>query len=128
MDPIYRILIVDDNEAAAESLGKLLEYRGHTVRLAHDGASVPKIADEYQPEVIILDIGLPDTEGYDVARGLRGAGSSATLIALTGYGQYEDREKAKEAGFDHHLTKPAGLRDVETILATLGKSAPLGAA
>jgi len=69
------------------------------------------------PEVIILDIGLPDINGYEVAGKLRSELTySPFIIALTGYGQYEDREKAREAGFDHHLTKPVGLRDIETVL------------
>lgn len=115
-----RVLIVDDNEAAAEGLGKLLEYRGHKVRLAYTGAEALAAVAEEAPEVLVLDIGLPDQDGYEVARTLRGKLKfTGTLIALTGYGQYEDREIAKEAGFDHHLTKPVGLREMETVLAKL---------
>lgn len=113
-----RILIVDDNEAAAQGLGKLLEYRGHKVRLAYTGAEALSAVAEDAPDVLVLDIGLPDQDGYEVARTLRGKLKfTGTLIALTGYGQYEDRETAKEAGFDHHLTKPVGLREMETVLA-----------
>jgi len=117
MQPTYRILIVDDNEAAAAGLAQLLEFRGHTLKIAHKGEGVDDIARDFMPEVIILDIGLPDINGYEVAGKLRSELTySPFIIALTGYGQYEDREKAREAGFDHHLTKPVGLRDIETVL------------
>ncbi len=117
MQHIYRILIVDDNEAAAQGLKKLLEYRGHEVRVLHAGAEVLAAASEFQPGVIILDIGLPDIDGYAVASRLRNdLHTDATIIALTGYGQEEDRIRAREAGFDHHLTKPVGLRDIEALL------------
>lgn len=115
-----RILIVDDNEAAAEGLGKLLEYRGHKVRLAHTAENALKQVRAEAPEVVVLDIGLPDQDGYEVARQLRGElAYKGFLIALTGYGQYEDREQAKEAGFDQHLTKPVGLREMEQVLSRL---------
>jgi CheY-like chemotaxis protein len=117
MQPTYRILIVDDNEAAAEGLSKLLTFRGHTLRLAHSGEGVLTAAQNFIPEVIILDIGLPDIDGYQVAERLRrGLPYAPVLIALTGYGQYEDKERAREAGFDYHLTKPVGLRDIELLL------------
>ena len=116
----HRILIVDDNEAAAEGLGRLLEYRGHTVRLAYTGEAALRAVKEEAPEVIVLDIGLPDKDGYEVASELRERLKfSGTLVALTGYGQYEDREAAKEAGFDLHLTKPVGLREIESVLSHL---------
>lgn len=116
MEHPYRILIVDDNEAAAQGLGKLLEHRGHTVKITYRGSDVLPLAQVFDPEVIILDIGLPDMDGYDVATHLRNAKSTALLIALTGYGQEEDRIRAKDSGFDHHLTKPVGLRDIEAVL------------
>lgn len=111
-----RILIVDDNEPAARGLQKLLGYRGHTVSLAFNGEDALHAAAEQQPDVVVLDIGLPDMDGYEVARRLRTQGSRAVLIALTGYGQEEDKALAFEAGFDHHLTKPVGLADIEAVL------------
>jgi len=117
MPKIYRILIVDDNEAAAEGLKKLLQHRGHEVRVLNAGAAVLATASDFLPGVIILDIGLPDIDGYEVATRLRNdLHTDATIIALTGYGQEEDRIRAKSAGFDHHLTKPVGLRDIEALL------------
>lgn len=113
------ILIVDDNRAAADALLALLTHVGHTAEAVYDGASGIARAKSLAPDVIILDIGLPDIEGYEVARQLKGNGSRATLIALTGYGQKEDKEKALEAGFDHHLTKPIGLVDIEAVLRTI---------
>ena len=110
------VLIVDDNEDAAQALGKLLELRGHRVALAYDGAGALAVANLEQPHVVILDIGLPDTDGYAVARALRKDGTSSTLIALSGYGQAEDKRKAEDAGFDFHLTKPIGLSDLEPLL------------
>jgi signal transduction histidine kinase len=117
MPQTYRILIVDDNEAAAEGLSKLLTYRGHETRLIFQGGEVLPCVRNFEPDVILLDIGLPDVDGYDVARRLKAeTDSEAILIALTGYGQDEDRQRAKDAGFDYHLTKPVGLRDIENVL------------
>ncbi|HVK67743.1 MAG TPA: PAS domain S-box protein [Polyangium sp.] len=103
-----RVLIVDDNFDAAESLALMLGYLGHDTRVAHDGPSTIDIAAAFQPEVVLLDIGLPGLDGYEVARRLRAQRETraAILVALTGYGQEEDRKRARRAGFDHHLTKP----------------------
>lgn len=115
--PLFRILVVDDNEAAAQALGRLLEFKGHTVALAYNGRGALRAATEFEPNVIILDIGLPDIDGYEVAERLRTEmGYGAILIALTGYGQSEDKLRADVAGFDYHLTKPIGLADVEKAL------------
>jgi signal transduction histidine kinase/DNA-binding response OmpR family regulator len=121
-----RVLVVDDNRDAAESLGLLLEVSGHQVRICHDGASALAAAADYQPEVVLLDIGLPGMNGYEVARRLRGhaATRKALLIALTGYGQAEDEQRAREAGFDHHLIKPADLDALAGLLAS--PSSPVG--
>jgi PAS domain S-box-containing protein len=104
-----RILIVDDIVDAAESLGELLTAWGHEVRLAHGGQQALRLAAAFHPEIVLLDIGLPGTDGYEVARRLRSlpAGAALYLAALTGYGQEEDRRRAADAGFDCHLTKPA---------------------
>lgn len=117
-----RILLVDDNHAASETLGKLLEFKGYSVRFTHDGTSTLHAAKEFDPHIIMLDIGLPDMSGYEVARELRERGNPATMIAITGYGQAEDKERSKDAGFDHHLTKPVGIADIEKILAPLSEA------
>ncbi len=114
-----KIMIVDDNEAAADGLKKLLEFKGHAVVVAHTGTAALAEVDTFAPHVILLDIGLPDIDGYEVARRLRRKETPATLIALTGYGQEEDKTKALEAGFDFHLTKPVGIAEIEAILADI---------
>jgi CheY-like chemotaxis protein len=113
-----RLLIVDDNRDTAESLGMLLELMGHEVRTAHDGLAAIADAAESKPDAILLDIGLPKLNGYDTARRIREQdwGRSLHLIAVTGWGQDADRTRAKEAGFDHHLTKPI---DIPTLMKLL---------
>jgi CheY-like chemotaxis protein len=110
--------VVDDNRDAAESMGLLLGLQGHQVRTAHDGAGALTVAEAFRPEVVLLDIGLPGMDGYEVARRLRAQenGARALLIAVTGYGQDEDRRRADEAGFDHHLLKPPDPGAVERLL------------
>ncbi|MES2668086.1 MAG: ATP-binding protein [Patescibacteria group bacterium] len=116
----FRILVVDDNRAAADALVRLLTLRGNHAEAAYTGEEAVKRAPAYAADVILLDIGLPDMEGYDVARALRSdATVTSVLIALTGFGQESDIRKAAKAGFDHHLTKPAGLAEIEEILATI---------
>jgi CheY-like chemotaxis protein len=104
----YRILVVDDNQDAADSLAMLLRLAGQEIRLANDGPTALSVADSFRPEVVMLDIGLPGLDGYEVARRLRKrpGGENLLLIALTGYGQAEDQRLSREAGFDHHLVKP----------------------
>ncbi len=116
-----KILIVDDNEAAAKGLGKLLEHSGHEVFFAFTGAHALETAKLNSPSVMLVDIGLPDISGYDVARQLRKQGirPRTALIALTGYGQESDKRKARAAGFDHHLTKPVSVKDILNILDPL---------
>jgi CheY-like chemotaxis protein len=116
---MFSILIVDDNQAAAEALQKLLALRGHVVRVAYTAAAAIEKIEKYSPEVVLLDIGLPDMNGYDLAREIKRRGTQLSLIALTGYGQEADRIEAERAGFDHHLTKPIGLADIEIVLASL---------
>ncbi len=103
-----RVLVVDDNRDAAESMGMLLEMSGCKVRIAFDGPEALRIAEEYVPEVVLLDIGMPGMDGYEVARRLRASPKtrSARLIALTGWGQAEDKQRTAAAGFDEHFTKP----------------------
>lgn len=111
-----RVLIVDDNEAAANGLATLLRHVGNEVETAYLGADVADTVRTFNPAVIVLDIGLPDMTGYDVAEQLRTSGFKGRIIALTGYGQDEDKKKAEAAGFDHHLTKPVGLADLQAVL------------
>jgi CheY-like chemotaxis protein len=102
------VLVIDDNIDAAESLAALLRLQGHEVKVAYSGAAGLKLASETHPDMVILDIGMPAMDGYQVARQLRKQpeGNKAVLIALTGWGQEQDRNRSKEAGFDYHLTKP----------------------
>ena len=113
-----RILVVDDNKDSAKTLAVLLRLRGNQVETAHDGLEAVNAALRFQPDVLLLDIGLPKLNGYDVATRIRAVrGDSVTLIALTGLGQEGDRERSKEAGFDHHLTKPVEWDALQAILA-----------
>ncbi len=106
--PSKRVLVVDDNEDAADSLATLLDVMGYEVRTAYDGPQAIEAADEFQPSVALLDIGLPRLSGYDIARHVRQKrGAEVLLVAITGWGQEDDRRRAREAGFDHHFTKPA---------------------
>ncbi len=113
-----RVLVVDDNLDAAEMLATLLDIGGHQVRMAHDGQGAIVVAGELLPEVVFLDIGLPDMTGYEAAALLRGIPDmqQAMLVALTGWGTEQDRQRAREAGFDHHLTKPAEFDAVKRML------------
>jgi len=113
-----RVLVVDDNVDTAESLALLLRLKGHEVETAHDGPAAVKMATSFQPNVVLLDIGLPGLDGYQVASRLRRRRRTAKslLVALTGYGQEEDQRRAREAGFDHHLTKPVDPQAIYDLL------------
>jgi PAS domain S-box-containing protein len=111
-----RVLVVDDNADSAESLAMILEIRGHQARIAADGPQALEVARELRPEVVMLDIGLPGMDGYEVARRLRAEHDGLLLIALTGYGQDEDRRRSKEAGFDHHLVKPVDFALLQEVM------------
>jgi CheY-like chemotaxis protein len=117
--------VVDDNIDAADTLAALLEMSGHTIRVANDGHQAIEMAQAFQPQVVFLDIGLPGMNGYEVARRLRETPGMerAILVALTGWGAREDRERSSEAGFDHHLTKPADMSAVENLLSGLARVA-----
>jgi CheY-like chemotaxis protein len=116
-----RVLVVDDNVDAAQSLAMLLRILGHDVRTAHEGNAALVAAHAFQPEVALLDIGLPGMSGHELARRIRGepGGSGVLLVALTGWGQEEDRRRSRESGFDQHLTKPA---DPEALQRLLGEA------
>jgi signal transduction histidine kinase len=114
-----RILIVDDNAEAADMLGALLRIAGHEVALAHDGPAALEVARDFAPHLALLDLGLPVMDGYELARRLRllEACSATLLVALSGYGQPDDRQRSAAAGFAHHLVKPVKLATLEALFA-----------
>jgi signal transduction histidine kinase/DNA-binding response OmpR family regulator len=120
--PSRRVLIVDDNADGADSLARLLQLDGHIVRVVHDGSAAITAANEFRPEVVILDIGLPGMDGFEVARLLRGRpdGSNFVLVALTGYGGENERALSRAAGFDHHLVKPVEMVALRRVLEVDG--------
>lgn len=122
--PPLRVLIVDDNEDAAVSLAMYLRMAGQEVTVAHTGAEALAGLGRIRPDVVVLDIGMPDMNGYEVAEKIRErkADDAITLIALTGWSQDSDRQRAQSAGFDHHLTKPADPEAIERIIAGLPRS------
>src|SRR3989338_7160976 len=111
-----RVLVVDDNTTAADSLGQLLMLRGYDVQVAYGGEEALRKAEEFLPQVAILDIGMPDIDGYKLREMLREKHSSCTYIALTGYGFAEDLQRTTEADFDFHITKPTRIKDMNIIL------------
>jgi CheY-like chemotaxis protein len=112
-----RVLLVEDNEDAREAVQLLLEAAGHIVHVAETGQTALEAAVPFEPDVGLVDIGLPDFDGYEVARRLRAKlGATIRLIALTGYGQPEDRRRVLEAGFDAHVVKPVDPNDLPRIL------------
>jgi len=119
-DEARRVLVVDDNIDALEATGLVLQMIGHHVKLAQDGLKALDLAEEFSPEVILLDIGLPGMDGYEVAKRIRKKpwGANLFLIAMTGWGQTRDKEESKKAGFDAHLTKPVDPEELEQILRT----------
>ena len=117
-DPNLRILIVDDNEDAANSLGMVLDMLRIDNRISYSGEEAITLVDAYGPDAILLDIGMPGMDGYEVARKIRQAGNDdVLLVAVTGWSQVEDRQKSWAAGFDHHLTKPVDLDGLQSLLA-----------
>jgi len=116
-----RIVVVDDNRDAAESMAILMELWGHEVKRAYDGSRAIEISVRDRPQVIFLDIGLPGMDGYEVAGRLRERPETAraVLVAVTGYGQEEDRRRSRSAGFDHHLVKPVAPETLRLLLSSL---------
>jgi PAS domain S-box-containing protein len=121
--PSLRVLVVDDNVDTVTTLSMLVQESGHEVRTAYDGSSVLEAALDYRPNVVLLDIGLPGLNGFEVAKQLRQqpALQNAVLVAMTGYGQESDRQHSQEAGFDYHLVKPGDFRKVLQILAAVSE-------
>ncbi len=121
-----RVLLADDNVDFAVTLAQLMALRGHEVRLAHDGAAALAEAEAFRPDVAFLDIGMPKVHGYEVARRLRAASATAgcLLVAVTGWGQEQDRTRAREAGFDRHLVKPADPAEILAILEARDLTSP----
>ena len=116
-----RLLVVDDNRDAAESMSMLLEMWGHEVAFVYDGPSALETAEQWQPEAVFLDIGLPGMDGYEVAERMRALphAKSAVLIAITGYGQDDDRLRSQRAGIDHHLVKPVAPDALRSLIDSL---------
>lgn len=117
---VTRVLVCDDNKGAADTLAKLLENNGHSVSIAYSGAEALVRAKEHDPRIALLDIGLPDMDGYELAKRIRVICPHLALVALTGYGQEEDKQKARTAGFNEHLVKPVSIVDIERVLSELG--------
>ncbi|HET6879163.1 MAG TPA: ATP-binding protein [Pirellulales bacterium] len=120
---LVRVLVVDDNQDVALTLAALVRHGGHEVRTAHDGPTALELAGSYQPDLVLVDIGLPGMDGYEVARRLRAeiGLANAVLAALTGYGQEEDRQRSEEAGFDQHLIKPIRTETLSKLLAAASR-------
>ena len=117
----YRILVADDNKDSAASLAMLLQIMGHEVRTADDGLQAVEAAEAFRPDVIVLDIGMPNLNGYEACHRIREQswGRKAVLIAQTGWGNPEDKRRSLEAGFDHHIVKPVDPTVLEKLLASL---------
>ena len=116
-----RILVVDDNEDSADSMGLLMKLLGNEVRIVHDGLAAVDVAKEFEPRVVLLDIGLPTLNGYETAKEIRRQpwGKEAVLIAVTGWGEEDHRRRSRKAGFDHHLVKPVDPDELTNLLAAL---------
>jgi PAS domain S-box-containing protein len=124
--PALRVLVVDDNPDAADSLGRLLALLGAQVHTVHDGAAALKALDTFRPSLVLLDIGMPQMDGYEVARHIRklDPNKEMMLIALTGWGQDEDRNRSFSAGFDHHLVKPTDIEALQELIKSVSGGGP----
>jgi CheY-like chemotaxis protein len=119
-----RVLVVDDNVDAALMLAALVKQFGHEVLTVHDGPQALRVAETYRPDVILLDIGMPGMNGFEVARALREKGITPApkIVAVTGWGKAEDHERSREAGFDMHLVKPVEVSQIQQALLVNGAS------
>ena len=115
---LYRILVVDDNKACAQTTMWALEMMGHTVQMAIDGPTAITLATSFRPDIIFLDIGLPGMNGYEICQAMRKDPllEKTIFIAQTGWGQKEHRERTRAAGFDHHLVKPVNIEALKNVL------------
>jgi CheY-like chemotaxis protein len=113
------VLVADDNADAADTLAMMLRMKGHEVAVARDGAEALEVGARFRPELALLDIGMPKLDGLEVARRMRATdwGRDIVLIALTGWGQEDDRRRSRDAGFDHHIVKPVELATLEAVLS-----------
>jgi CheY-like chemotaxis protein len=118
------VLVVDDNTDAADSLAMLLRTAGAEVHIGHDGPTALAQFERHEPDIVLLDIGMPEMDGYEVARRLREISQPerVAIVALTGWGQDEDRQRVREAGFDHHLVKPVDLASLQPLLTALARA------
>jgi CheY-like chemotaxis protein len=116
-----RLLVVDDNKDSVDSLSTLLRLMGNDVMQAYDGVEAVDVVHSFRPDVVLLDVGLPRRNGYEAARLIRGEswGQDVVLIALTGWGQEQDRKRSREAGFDHHLVKPVDPKALMKLVADI---------
>jgi CheY-like chemotaxis protein len=129
LDKTRRVLVVDDNRDAADTLGALVGVLGADVRVVYDGAAALELIDDFRPDVVVLDLGMPDMDGYEVARRIRERynGTSPRIIALTGWGQEKDRRRTEAAGFNYHLVKPVDLDAMQAVLGSVGHPLPSSA-
>jgi CheY-like chemotaxis protein len=122
-----RLLVVDDNKDSVDSLSTLLRLMGSDVFQAYDGVEAVEAVHSHRPDIVLLDVGLPGRNGYEAARLIRGEswGQDVVLIALTGWGQEQDRKRSREAGFDHHLVKPVDPKALMKLVADISTGSPL---
>jgi CheY-like chemotaxis protein len=124
--PALRLLLVDDSVDAATLLAMVLEADGYDVRVAHEGKQALEVAAQFEPEIVLLDLGLPGMDGFQLAREMRKLAhtANALLVAVTGYGQAADRLRSQEAGFDHHLVKPVSADEIQRVIASRFPNTP----
>jgi CheY-like chemotaxis protein len=122
------VLVADDLRDSADSLGLLIELMGHTVEIAYDGEAALSAAERFRPDIVLLDLGMPKLDGFEVSRRIRAApwSESMRLVAQSGWGQEEDRRRTAEAGFDHHLVKPIDPTALEALMQKLAVAARAG--
>lgn len=118
---LFKILIADDNEIAADSLTKLLSLKGHEVATVYNGTDALAAVEKFKPEIILLDISMPDLTGYEVTEKLRERGYLGVIIAVSGFGQEEDKQRALRAGFNYHFTKPVSGSRLDEYFETISR-------